>query len=325
MFSEALALRNGVSTVDANVLLSRWVEQRRRTTAPLDSSAQFAYGVGANQMVVGSYVESGRTFRLSAAMYDTHDASLVWRDEVTGGTDSLFPLIDRLAARAAVALCGQPEYNPSQLCFDVAARAADSIAVTSHTEQGPVAPIQLLVKVAPDGTPTDVRLRSTPADEELAYQALGAVNTARYLPARKAGRAVAAWTVVDVAVRPPGAAATLAAAAGCDDPDLGVRNADRACYDTRPVPQDRLPVIRVPTTCGGDASPATVLVHVRADGTVDGDPRATKPSTCAAFTDSAVSAAASIGFAPALKEGRPVPAWTLVLVRPLPDGFGGTE
>jgi hypothetical protein len=84
-------------------------------------------------------------------------------------------------------------------------------------------------------------------------------------------------------------------------------------------------VIRVPAVCGGSATPATVLARVSASGTVEGRPQVKAGSSCAAFDDSAASAVAQIGFAPAIKDGRPVPAWTLVLVRPLPDGFGGTE
>jgi TonB family protein len=324
ILSEALALRNGVSTVDANQLLGRWIAEQRRVTAPLDSNAGFAYSLGANQMVIGNYVESGRTFRLSAAMYDTRSAAPLWRDEVTGPTDSLFPLVDRLASRAAVALCGQPDYNPSNLCFDTPARTTEPLAVTGRAG-AEADPVRMLVHVAPDGTPSDVRIQEAPADEDLTFQALAAVNAARYQPARKAGRAVEAWTEVAVAVRPPGAAADLALTARCDDPAFGVRNADRACFDTRPVPQDRLPVIRVPAVCGGSATPATVLARVSASGTVEGRPQVKAGSSCAAFDDSAASAVAQIGFAPAIKDGRPVPAWTLVLVRPLPDGFGGTE
>ena len=326
MFSEALALRNGVTTVDANNLLGKWIVERRRVTAPLDSSAGFAYTLGANQMVIGNYVESGRTFRLSAAMYDTHDAGMLWRDEVTGTTDSLFPLIDRLAARAAVALCGQPDYNPSRLCYDTPPRSRDSLAVTTADSQAPAEPLALLVRVSPEGTAADVRFRRTPAREQLAAQALAAVSTARFAPARKAGRPVEAWASVDVPVRQGGQVAMAAqAATRCTDPSVGVKNPDRACYDSRPVPQDRLPWIRTPASCAGGASPATVLVRVSAAGAVEGRPSATRPSSCTAFTDSALAAAAAIGFAPALKNGQPVAAWTLVLVRPMAVSQGGAE
>ena len=60
MLGEALALRNGVTTVDGNSLLGRWITERRTITAPLDSSARFAYRLGANQMVIGNYVGSGK-------------------------------------------------------------------------------------------------------------------------------------------------------------------------------------------------------------------------------------------------------------------------
>jgi hypothetical protein len=257
-------------------------------------------------------------------MYDTHDASSLWRDEVTGSTDSLFPLIDRLAAHAALALCGQPDYNPSRLCFDTPARSGDPLVVTAPTGQAASEPLRLLVRVTPEGRATDVRFRRTPAREQLAVQAIAAVNTASFVPARKGVRAVEAWTSVDVAVQGPGQAAPAMAAA-CTEAGAGVKNADHACYDTRPVPQDRLPWIRTPAACAGTASPATVLVHVSASGAVEGRPTVTRPSNCRAFTDSALAAVAGIGFAPALKNGQPVPAWTLVLFRPMGVMQGGAE
>jgi hypothetical protein len=258
-------------------------------------------------------------------MYDTHDASMLWRDEVTGSTDSLFTLIDRLASRAAVALCGQPEYNPARLCYDTPARARDSLVVTGADEQVSAEPLQLLVRVTPEGSAADVRFRRAPAREQLAAQAIAAVNTARFTPARKGPRAVEAWTAVDVLVRPPAQVAMATAASQCAEPGIGVKNPGRRCYDTRPVPQDRLPLIPTPPACAGAASPATVLVRVSASGAVEGRPSATRPSSCRAFTDSALAAAAAIGFAPALKNGQPVAAWTLVLVRPMVVMQGGLE
>ncbi len=317
MLTEALALRNGVATVDVNESLSRWLAEWRRITAPLEDNARFAYRLGANQMVIGNYVESGRQFRLSATMYDTHDADLLWRDEVTGPTDSLFTLVDRLAARAAAALCGQPEYNPGNLCFDTGARPADSLVVDGATP----ASIGFYARVSATGELAEVRVQGEPADAAIASQALAVLRGARFEPARKDRRPVDAWATVHVAVR-PGAAETALQGAGCDDPALGVRNADKACYDTRPVPRENLPLIATPAACAAVPAPATVLMRVTATGEVQGAPTVTGRSDCAAFNDAAVAAAAEIAFAPAQKAGRPVAAWTRILVRPAPAGSG---
>jgi TolB-like protein len=324
MFAEALALRNGVQTVDANGLLGLWLAEGRRVTAPLDENARFAYGLGANQMVVGSYVESGRQFRLSANMYDTHDVSPLWRDEVTGPTDSLFQLVDRLATRAAEALCTQPEYNPGNLCFDAPARVSAPLAVAAVSPTARDQPaVGFYARVSPAGQVTDVRLKAAGADETLTSRALQALRAAGFAPARKAGRPVDAWTAVEVAV--VGAAEVPAAqlAAECGDPAYGVRNPGSACFDARPVPQTSLPEIAAPADCGGTPTPATVLLRVTAQGAVDGRPTVKAPSDCAAFTAAAVAVAGAMGFAPAQKSGRPVPAWTLILVRAAPGGARG--
>src|SRR5262245_65485083 len=97
-------------------------------------------------MIIGNYVESGRTFRLAAAMYDTHDADPLWRGEVTGPVDSLFSLLDRLAMQAAAALCGQPAYNPSNLCYDAAPRPARPVTVAAARA---AAPLRFLARVTP--------------------------------------------------------------------------------------------------------------------------------------------------------------------------------
>ncbi len=325
MLSEALAVRNGVSTVDGNDLLGRWIGEGLRNAAPLDDRARFAYRLGANQMIVGNYVEAGTTFRLAATMYDTHTATRVWSDEVTGSTDSLFGLIDRLAARAATALCGQPAYNPADLCYDAPARPGAPLAVNGTAAD--TAP-SFFARVSAAGEVLDVRIRRASAEASLASRALEALQAARFEPARKGGRAVDAWTTVDVAIAvtdqlaaaPRTAAAPGAPPAGavsaCDDPATGARNPGGTCFDARPVPTTRLPVLRPPSTCGRAPSAVTVLVHVGTEGTVLGRPEVTAASDCGAFTEAALAAASQIGFAPALKNGRPVAAWTLILVRP---------
>jgi TolB-like protein len=319
MLGEALALRNGVTTVDGNSLLARWINERRRLTAPLDSNARFAYQMGANQMVMGNYIESGRTFRLSLALYDTHDASLLWTDEVTGSTDSLFALIDRIAGRVASALCGQPDYNPGAVCFDTPARERAPLAVTGASAD--TAPIAVFARVAATGEVSDVRVTGSSADPYATSQALRAIQSARLEPARKAGRPVAAWTTLHVAVRP--ASGDVATTTTCETPAYGVRNPNGECFDTRPVPQ-KAPVAAAPTLCRGTPRPTTVLLHVTKDGAVAGAPSVTARSDCSAFDQVASAAAARLSFEPARKAGRPVGAWMQVLVRAgAPDTTSG--
>jgi hypothetical protein len=285
--------------------------------------------MGANQMILGSYVESGRQFRLTVNMYDTHDLARLWRDEATGPVDSLFALVDRLAARAATALCGQPEYNPAQLCFDVAARPRDSISVTATDEAAPdgsdAGAVSFYARVTPEGQLADVRFRSGASDEELAGRALAALRGARFTPARKAGRAVEAWTTVDVPVLVTASAAATAtpsqAPAGdprCAQPEFGARNEGQICFEERPVPLANLPVVRVPVACPAPPSPATVLIRVTESGEVAETPSLKTPSSCAAFDSAATAAAAQIVFSPAVQHGQPVAAWTYVRVVPAP-------
>jgi hypothetical protein len=310
MLGEALALRNGVTTVDGNSLLARWITERRRVTAPLDSNARFAYQLGANQMVIGNYVESGRTFRLALALYDTHDASRLWTDEVTGSTDSLFALIDRIAGRVATALCGQPDYNPGSVCYDAPARPRAPLAVTGTGAD--TAPVAVFARVAATGEVGDVRVTGGGADPYATSQALRALQSARFEPARKAGRPVAAWTTVRVAVLPAGG--DVATTATCETSAYGVRNPNGECFDTRPVPQ-KAPVAAAPALCRGTPRPTTVLLRITKDGAVEGPPSVTARSDCSAFDRAASAAAARLSFEPARKAGRPVGAWMQVLVR----------
>jgi hypothetical protein len=71
--------------------------------------------------------------------------------------------------------------------------------------------------------------------------------------------------------------------------------------------------------------PATVLVRVSEAGAVTGAPSVLTASDCEAFTDAATDLARAMTFSPALKAGRPVAAWTYVLVRPAAAPAGGTD
>jgi TonB family protein len=315
MLGEALALKNDVATVDGNRLLGRWIAERRRVSAPLDSNARFAYGLGANQMVVGNYVESGRSFRLTLALYDTHDASRLWSDEVTGSTDSLFTLIDRIATRVASALCGQPDYNPSHICYDAPARPRVPLAVTGTGAD--TAPLGFYARVGPNGEVADVRVHEAGADPYVTSEALSRLRASRFEPARRRGRPVAAWTTVTVAVQPPAAPSLRAEVATCTSAEYGLRNPNTACYDTRPVPQ-AAPVVAAPERCASTTGAVTVQLRVDRDGAVFGVPSVVAHSGCASFDTAAVAAAAGFTFAPARKGGRAVGAWVQVLVRARP-------
>jgi tRNA A-37 threonylcarbamoyl transferase component Bud32/TolB-like protein len=334
MLAEALNLRNGVATIDGNDLLGRWLGEGRRSAAPLEEKARFAYRLGANQMIVGNYIESGRTFRLAVTMYDTHDASRLWGDEATGSTDSLFALLDRLASRAAQALCAQPAYNPGNVCFDAPPRARVPLVVSAD------APLDsapgFYARVSATGGITDVRIARLGADPALASRAIEALYATRFEPARKGGRAVEAWTAVEVSLRPSASAAlapagdsavpALASDPRCAEGREAARNPGGACFDARPVPRTSLPMVPPPASCRGTPTPATILVQVGADGRVAGRPELTGESDCAGFNAAALEAARAIGFEPARKNGRAVAAWTLLLVRPavsLPVGVAG--
>ena len=315
MLGEALALRNGVTTVDGNSLLSRWISGRRSITAPLDSTARFAYGLGANQMVIGNYIGSGNSFRLSVALYDTHDATRLWTGEATGSSDSLFILLDRLATRVAQALCSQPDYNPGNICFDAPARPREPLAIRADTAS---APIGFFAHVSASGEVDDVRIARNAGDEALTPQALALLQGATFEPARQAGRAIAAWTAVDIGVQ---AGSDVALATTCDSAEYGVKNPDGACYDTRPAPR-AAPLLAAPTACRGMPTPVSLRVRVTAAGAVDGAPSVTSPSDCAEFTAAALAGSPRIAFVPAWKSGRAVSAWTQILVQPLPATGG---
>ena len=318
-----IASRFGVGTVDINRLLGRWTSERRSVSAPLDSNAAFAYSLGANQLVMGSAFEAGRQVRIGVDAYDARTYTRIGHYELDGSPDAFIPLLDQLAESLAVAFCQQPEFNPRSLCFDVAAQPVAPLEVRYDAAGGQAPPPpSFYVRVTTDGGVADQRIKGA-ASREVVSLALAAVRAATYRPARKAGHPVEAWTTVDVAVR--GAAAPVTVSASCERPDVGMRNADKACYDTRPSPRAP-PVLAAPASCTGTVTPATVLVRVGATGeVVTASPLA--QSNCAAFSALALAFARDLAFRPATKGGAPVSAWVAVLIRPLParSGQGGNR
>jgi hypothetical protein len=307
-----------VATVDMNRLLGRWTAEGREVDALLDSNAAFAYSLGANQLAVGRTVVVGRQVRLAVDVYDTQSLGRLGHSEETGDQDSLFPIVDRLAASVARTFCRQPEFNPANLCYDTPARPLDALSVAFDAPAGWVPPPErpsYSVLVSPAGTLAEVRIRRAPELPAIREGAMSVLRNARYQPARKAGRPVEAWAIVEVSLQRL-AAGGAEIAAGCDDAQTSVANPGRRCYDSRPLPR-AAPSVPVPPMCAGAVTPVTILVRVSADGSVIGTPTVVRPSSCEAFTQIATAFAQDVGFAPARKGAAPVEAWTQVLVRPL--------
>ena len=312
LLTDAATRRYQVPAVDPRDLLGRWAADKRSTVAPLADNASFAYGLGANQMVIGSAVAAGRALRLSVDVYDTHDLTNLGHGEQTGPQDSLFAIVDRLSTQVAGAMCTQPEFNPSNLCYDAPARPKGALSVQDAPEPGetPPTPASFFVHVDSTGQLLDVRVRTPSTHEDINAFAMAAVRQTDYLPATKARRAVSAWAPVTVAVRTSAAAKTVSLPAECRDPGNHPKN---QCFDMRPVP------LVAPTLpwrgSGAPPTPPTFWVRVSASGTVL-DVRPIATSTDDQFSVAALAAAKDYRFTPAQKQGQPVEAWTQIAISP---------
>lgn len=311
LLTDAITQKFQIPTVDGHDLLGRWTAERRRITAPLQDNAGFAYGLGANQMVLGSAITAGHDLRLTIDVYDTHDLAPLAHGAVTGDQDSLFSLVDRLAPQVAAAMCTQPEFNPNHLCYDTAARPRQPLRVHDVPQPGEVPPTApaFFVQVYRSGAVGDVRVKTASNDNDVNAFALAEAQQATYLPARKNGQPVDAWATVPVAVE-IGTGPAVVLPAGCAEPGY---NPGKACFDIRPSP------LAPPTATwrgtGPTPTPATFWIRVSATGTVERvQPLAT--SSVSAFSDSALAVARGVKFNPAMKDGRPVPAWTQIAVLP---------
>jgi TolB-like protein len=200
LLTNALTIDFDVQTVDVNRFLSLWTSEKRSIGALLDSNAAFAWLQGANQVVYGSSVQVGDQLRLTVDVYDTRDLVRLGQVKQTGDADSLLTLVDSLAGAVARAFCQRPEFNPGNLCFDSAPLPSAPIVVP-YMGQPPSAPAKVFVRVTADGAYGDALPSSAPM--EILAEALPVLRTARYVPARKAGRPVAAWAEVELTVRPP--------------------------------------------------------------------------------------------------------------------------
>ena len=302
----------GVPTVDGNDLAGRWAAGHRNVVAPLGDNAAFAYGLGANQMVIGSAVGSGRSLLLAVDVYDTHDLTRLAHGEASGSQDSLRSLVDQLASHVATAMCTQPEFNQGRLCYDTPAHPQNALAVTDVPQPGETAPTpaSFFVHVLKSGEVSDVRVKTASSHDDINAFSLATVRDAGYQPATKAGRTVDAWTTVTVAIRTGAAAkAAVALPARCRDPG----NYPKVCWDTRAQP------LADPTAPwngqGPKPTPATFWVQVSATGAVE-NVRPIQTSSDGAFSTAALTAAQGMKFNPAQKNGQPVEAWTQIAVYP---------
>ncbi len=106
----------------------------------------------------------------------------------------------------------------------------------------------------------------------------------------------------------------------CEDPFTNSINPARACYETPPTTRARpATLLPPPASCGLRPSPARLLVLVDTNGDVR-EVRTFVGSTCADFTAFATARTRDFSFEPARRDGRPVRAWTMVVIRPeVPD------
>ena len=309
----------GVPTVDPNDLAGKWASGHRNIVAPLGDNAGFAYGLGANQMVIGSAVGSGRSLLLSVDVYDTHDLTRLVHGDASGAQDSLRTLVDRLAAQVASAMCTQPEFNQGRLCYDSPARPREALAVTDVPQPGEAVPTPaaFYVRVLKSGEVEDVRVKTPSSHDDVNAYSLAAARQAAYQPATKGGQPVDAWTTVPVAVR-SGAAERTAAATPAQCKERGY-NPDKVCWDTRAQP---LSAVTVPwRRPGAVPTPATFWVQVGATGKVE-SVVPLETSSDLNFSSLALAAAQALQFNPAQKKGRAVESWTQIAISAQPPAPG---
>ncbi|MFI5213992.1 MAG: protein kinase [Gemmatimonadales bacterium] len=301
--------RNHVPTVDDEELLGHWTQDHRKTEDPLETKAAFAYEHGANQMLLGNAITTGRQIQLSVDVYDTHDLTKLGTGEATGSADSLLPLMNRVAVQIAGALCSQPGFNPQNRCYDTPARPVAALTVTDITKPGEVqpSPPTFLVHVDSAGGFVDARTRTPSSHDDVNAAALDLIRSARYVPARRHGASVSSWATVTVAVTSQAEAPQAAAASGCDEPGT---NQGNMCFDTRPVP---LKATAAPWRGAGTPTPPVLWVRVGADGAVK-EVRVAAASSEPDFTETGKRVAASLTFSPAHKGGNPVAAWTQIAI-----------
>jgi hypothetical protein len=102
--------------------------------------------------------------------------------------------------------------------------------------------------------------------------------------------------------------------AECADREFALRNPGRVCWNVRPSLRGTT-LITPPSTCPTPVVPVVFHVRVSADGAVQ-ETRVAGPSGCDAYRQMASDLLAELCCRPAYRNGRPVAAWTVVVIRP---------
>jgi DNA-binding SARP family transcriptional activator/TolB-like protein len=111
LLSLNLSERADLETVDYRLVEQRWLSGGYNTAASLRTGlmSEFAAGVGASALLVGDVHASGVELRLVGDVVDAGSDALLARADVRGHRDSLFVLLDLLAASLAESLRAVPD------------------------------------------------------------------------------------------------------------------------------------------------------------------------------------------------------------------------
>ncbi len=106
LLSLNLSERTDLETVDYRLVEQRWLAGGYNSAAGLSTGVmnEFAAGVGASALLVGDVHASGAELRLVGDVLDARSDTLLARADVRGHRDSLFVLLDLLAASLAESL-----------------------------------------------------------------------------------------------------------------------------------------------------------------------------------------------------------------------------
>jgi len=106
LLSLNLSARADLVTVDYRLVEQRWLAGGYSTASGLSTGVmnEFAASVGASAVLVGDVHASGAEFRLVGDVLDARSDALLARADVRGHRDSLFVLLDLLAASLAESL-----------------------------------------------------------------------------------------------------------------------------------------------------------------------------------------------------------------------------
>jgi TolB-like protein len=204
LLATAVDRRYQLPAVDPRGLFGRWADEKLTPLKPLTDLAEFAGGLGAGQMALGSAVVAGGQLRLSVTVYDTKAQTRLSAGEVTGQKDDVMALADRLAEFVAETRCSEPDFNPQNVCFDVAPRLPRpvTVTVTDSLARAATAP-SYWIRVSKSGGYSDGRVRRSSSSDSVDTAGLVALQVAEFVPATKGGKVVEAWMPVSVTLRRP--------------------------------------------------------------------------------------------------------------------------